>query len=45
MSDSAATKKTTYREAVREGLREALRSDPRFSSWAKTSDTTAAVSP
>ena len=29
MSDSAATKKTTYREAIREGLREALRSDPR----------------
>jgi pyruvate dehydrogenase E1 component beta subunit len=29
MSDSAATNKTTYREAIREGLREALRSDSR----------------
>lgn len=29
MSDSTATNKTTYREAIREGLREALRSDPR----------------
>ncbi|MBN8626886.1 MAG: alpha-ketoacid dehydrogenase subunit beta [Planctomycetes bacterium] len=29
MSDSAATNKTTYREAIREGLREALCSDSR----------------
>jgi pyruvate dehydrogenase E1 component beta subunit len=39
--ENAATKKTTYREALKQGLREALQNDERVFLMGKTGDTAA----